>query len=108
MVPRRPGKSASPIIFVAILALASIASATVAFSPYLFTYHNPGAIKIGASLSPSDAAENQTITVTVSDRNTLPNTVDELTLPAGGALGDNLSMGPRCGYLPFGIAVFLG
>jgi hypothetical protein len=103
--PRRP----SPVIFAAILASAAILSLLITISPYLFTHHDPGAISIGASLNPTTVSPNQTIKVTVSDKNGLQYSADELSLPADWALAPNLTMGPQCGPpLPFGVAVFEG
>ena len=102
--PSRP----SPIIFAVILASASVVSLLIVVSPYILTYHDPGAISVSASLNPTEVGQNQTIKVTVSDVNGLriPN---ELPL-SGDWRVQNLSMGPCASYTayPYGIGVYQG
>ncbi len=98
----------SPLIFVAILLVASAASLVVAFSPYLFVSHDVEAVTLSASLNSTEIGQNQTLKVTITDTNTLrlPN---ELPL-AGDWRVQNLSLG-ACVWpneYPFGIAVFQG
>ena len=98
----------SAIIFAVILTTASIVSLLIIVSPYILTYHDPGAVSISASLNPTEVGQNQTIKVTVSDVNGLriPN---ELPL-SGDWRVQNLSMGPCFFYTayPYGIAVYQG
>ena len=98
----------SAIIFAVILTTASIVSLLIIISPYILTYHDPGAVSISASLNSTDVGQNQTIKVTVSDVNGLriPN---ELPL-SGDWRVQNLSMGPCFAYTayPYGIAVYQG
>jgi len=107
MISHAP-KSPSPIIFAVILASASVVGLLIIVSPYILTYHDPGAISIGVSLNSTDVSQNQTIKVTVSDRNNL-RFADELPL-SGDWRVQNLSMGPCASYTanPYGIAVYQG
>jgi hypothetical protein len=100
--PRRP----SLIFLVVMLASASVVGLVIIVSPYI-AFHEPGAISFGASLNSTEISQNQTIRVTVSDRNTLlfanqlPLSKDwgVSSLPEGSCLSDEY---------PFGVAVFQG
>jgi hypothetical protein len=78
------------------------------FQTSTVTSHDSSAVSISASLNATVVGANQTIKVTVTDRNTLrlPN---ELPL-SGNWRVQNLSLGPCYPYAsyPFGIAVFQG
>ena len=104
----RAASRPSPIIFAVILASASIVSLLIVVSPYILTFHDPGAISVSASVNPTEVGQNQAIKVTVSDVNGLriPN---ELPL-SGDWRVQNLSMGPCFFYTayPYGIAVYQG
>ena len=104
----RAASRPSPIIFAVILASASIVSFLIVVSPYILTFHDPGAISVSASVNPTEVGQNQAIKVTVSDVNGLriPN---ELPL-SGDWRVQNLSMGPCAFYTayPYGIAVYQG
>jgi len=100
--PRRP----SLLILVVLLASASVVGLVIIVSPYI-AFHEPGAISFGASLNSTEISQNQTIRVTVSDRNTLL-FANQLylskdwkvsSLPEGSCLSDEY---------PFGVAVFQG
>jgi hypothetical protein len=96
---------------VAILLAASAASFLIAFSPLIFVLHvshDPSSISFSASLNSTDLGQNQTLSVTITDRNAL-GVPDELPL-AGEWRVQNLSLG-ACVWpaqYPFGIAVFQG
>jgi hypothetical protein len=97
----------SSLIFVALISMASLVSAMIAFSPYL-AYHDPNSIELGASLSPSTVAANRTIRIEVYDKNTLSLFANKLPYnPAFGSAEQNLTMGP-CSNSPFGFAMFHG
>jgi hypothetical protein len=105
---RRAAGGPSPIIFVAMLLAASAASFLIAFSPLIFVSHDPSAISMSVSLNSTDIGQNQTLRVTLTDRNSL-RVPDELPL-AGDRRVQNLSLG-ACVWpaqYPFGIAVFQG
>src|SRR6202035_350225 len=95
-----------------IIAIMVVAAATVAalaiLSPYLFTFHDSGALGFGASTNATGISQNQTISVDVSVSNSLYVTN---TVPLSGDWKvQNLSMGP-CAfheYYPYGIAVYQG
>ncbi len=106
MTTRRAAGSPSPIIYLVLLGAASVVSFSIVISPYVITYHNPNAISIGASLTPTEAAQNQTIKVTVSDRNNL-RFADGLPISDNFRV-QNLSSSPCGGLFPFAVAVFQG
>jgi hypothetical protein len=93
---------------IAILAVASIVTLLAFVSPYLVVLHDPNGVTLGVSLNSTTLAQNQSVRVTVSDRNGLyfPN---ELSLSENWRV-QNLSMGPCSFYArdPFGIAVYQG
>jgi hypothetical protein len=96
----------SPMIFVAAFSTVSILTLFFVLSPYVFPYHDAGALVLSSSAGPVNVGENQTVTVTVTERNTLwyPD-----VLPFTNALtSQNLSSTPCGGLFPFGIAVFEG
>jgi hypothetical protein len=107
-VTRRAAGRLSPIIFVAMLLVASMASFLIAFSPFILVSHDPDAVSMSASLNSTEVGQNQTLKVTIADRNTL-RIPDELPLSADWRV-QNLSLG-ACLFpaqYPFGIAVFQG
>ncbi|HUI00029.1 MAG TPA: hypothetical protein VLX56_00185 [Nitrososphaerales archaeon] len=96
----------SPMIFLAIFSIASIVSLILVVSPYVFTSQDTGALVMSASLSPTNVRGNQTVTLTISERNTLryPD-----VLPLTDTLrSENLSSEPCGGLFPFGMGVFQG
>ncbi|MDA4125980.1 MAG: hypothetical protein OK452_02095 [Thaumarchaeota archaeon] len=74
-------------------------------SPYQLSIAAPGALTLSGSLNSTLVMQNQTVRVTVTDRNGLP-LVNELPF-SGDWRAKNLSMGP-CSSVPFGIAVYFG
>ena len=103
---RRIAKSPSPIIFAVLLASASVTSLLIVVSPFVVTYHDAGAVSIGASLNSTEFSPNQTIRVTVSDRNSL-HFADVLPISDNFRI-QNLSSSPCGGLFPLGVAVFQG
>lgn len=108
MLRRRAGGRLSPIVFVVILLTASAASFLIAFSPLILVSHDPDAVSVSASLNSTDVGQNQTLKVTIAERNSL-RISDELPLSGDWSV-QNLSLG-ACVWpaqYPFGIAVFHG
>ncbi|MDV3292646.1 MAG: hypothetical protein LYZ70_00060 [Nitrososphaerales archaeon] len=101
----KPAMKRTKSLVIAVIAVAAVATLLVVLSPYLFTFHDPGAVNINASFNATTVAQNQTIRVSVTDRNSLHFT-NELPL-SGDWRVQNLSMGP-CASFPFGIALYQG
>jgi hypothetical protein len=105
---RRGAYRASPVIFAAIIASASVLSLVIGFAPYLFVSHDPSALDLTASVSNSMVLLNQTIKVVVSES-------DDLRLPTELPLSadwrvQNLTLAPcaSTNQYPFGVAIFEG
>lgn len=96
------------LIFAVILASATLVSGTVAFSPYLLVSHDPNALSLKASTSNSTVLLNQTLTVNISEFNSLRIPV-ELPLSGDWAI-QNLTLGGCSSQAqdPFGVAVYQG
>jgi hypothetical protein len=105
---RRGANRASPVVFAAIIASASVLSLMIGFAPYLFVSHDPKALDLSASLSNSTVLLNQTIKVAVSETNDL-RLPTELPLSADWAV-QNLTLAPCAStdQYPFGVAILEG
>jgi hypothetical protein len=105
---RRGANRASPVIFAAILASASVLSLVIGFAPYLFVSHDPKALDLSASLSNSTVLLNQTIKVAISETNDL-RLPTELPLSADWMV-QNLTLPPcaSTNQYPLGVAIFEG
>ncbi|HEV2226493.1 MAG TPA: hypothetical protein VGR56_06790 [Nitrososphaerales archaeon] len=93
------------VLIILVVVVAVVVELLVVPSPYQLSIEAPGALTLSTSLNSTLVMQNQTMRVTVTDRNGLP-LVNELPFP-GDWRAKNLSMRP-CSSAPFGIAVYFG
>jgi len=91
--------------FMAVVGAAIAIGLFLVLAPSIIAYHDPSALSLGASLNATVVAPNQTISLRMTDTNTLY-FHDVLAFSSGWRL-KNLSV-PPCDSSPFGIGVYQG